>query len=271
MKYSQSINSMPSLLVHVFVIPLFLLLSVLLYEVRPLCDLLHAGEGISTISNIYPFNIAIVFTIVIGSMLICRLSYYFLRKRVRLSLSYYAAWCVMEIVVCSAFVALYVTLISRGQFNYFVFLGRSFRSLSTLMVYPYVIIYQSYYILDLKNNVKDEDDVRIKFYDNRKLLKFTTTAASVLYIQAAENYIDIYYMENGKVKLYELRNSMKNIEQLCAKCGFVRVHRSYLVNPANVRSVAKASEGRYFATMNASGVEDVPVSKKYYQDIVSQL
>ncbi len=271
MKFPNSVNTLASLLVHVFTLPIFLLLSVLLYEMRPLSNLLHAGDGVSSISNIFPFNIAIVFTIVLGSMLVCRLLLFFIRRRIHLTIPYYSLWCVVETFIAACFAALFLTLISHGQENYFTFMGRCFMVFSSIFVYPYVIIYQAYNVVDMRLNAGVEEDTRIKFYDNRKLLKFTTTSASVLYIQASENYIDIYYVEDGKIRKYELRNSMKSIEQMCSKAGFVRVHRSYLVNPQNVKSVAKAEEGRFFATLNAPGAEEVPVSKKYYENIVSLL
>lgn len=271
MKFSNSVNTLASLLVHVFVIPIFLLMSVLLYEMRPLVNLLHAGDGISPITNIFPFNIAIVFTIVLGSMLVCRLVLFFVRRRVHLTIPYYCMWCVVETFVAACFAALFLTLISHGQENFFTYMGRSFMNFASIFVYPYIIIYQAYNVVDMKNSSGVEEEQRIKFYDNRKLLKFTTTAASVLYIQASENYIDIYYVEDGRIRKYELRNSMKAIEQVCSKAGFVRVHRSYLVNPVNVKSVIKAEEGRFLATLNVSGAEEVPVSKKYYENIISLL
>lgn len=270
-KFAPSLNSLPSLLVHVLIIPFFLLLNILLYEVRPLYELLHAGDGVSGIQNIFPFNIAIVFAIVLVSILICRLVLYFIRHLTKMTLAYYCAWCVAEVLVCSAFVALFITLISHGQENYFSFLGRSFRCLSTVFVYPYVIIAQSYYVLDLKHKSRETEEQRIRFYDNRHILKLTTSVSSILYIQADENYIIIHYMQNGKAMKYELRNSMKAMEEACSKVGIVRVHRSYLVNPANIQSVAKGEEGRYIATINAPEAPEIPVSKRYYDDIAALL
>lgn len=271
MIFPKSINTPASLTVHVFTLTAFLLMCILLYEPKTFCDLLHAGEGVSRISSIYPFNISIVCAITLGSVLICRLLLMLCKRWVNFSLQYYILWCIGEILFISAFIALYLVLMARGQENYFYYLGNCFSSLLTLLVYPYIIIAQFYYAHDLPKQFMHEDDLRLRFYDNRRLLKLTTTAASILYIQASENYLDIYYLENGKIRSYELRNSMKNIEDLCQKAGFVRTHRSYIVNPANVKMVAKGEEGRYYAKLAVPDSPEIPVTKKNYESLLNLL
>lgn len=271
MIYPRSINSIGSLTVHVFAITGFLLLCILLYEPRLLCLLLRTGEGVSRISNVYPFNIAIVCAIALGSMLVCRLVFFLVRKYLTFTLPYYALWCVGEVLFMSAFVALYLVLFGRHQENYFYYLATTFRSLIGMLVYPYIIIAQVYYAHDLPKQFLVEDDMRLKFYDSRHLLKLTTNASSILYIQANENYLDIYYLENERMKKYELRNSMKSIEELCQKAGFVRTHRSFIVNPSFVKLVAKGEEGRYYAKLSVQDSPEIPVTKKNYDSLLSLL
>lgn len=271
MKNPSSLVGLTSSLVHVLIIPVFFVASVILYEFKPLVELMHAGDEVSSISNIFPFNIAIVSAILLVCMLLMRSILFGLRTRIRLTVPYYVVWCLLEVVVMAAFSALFLTLISHSQSNYFVFLGLSLKCYASTMVFPYMIAGQSYYILDFKSSVPEENDQRLKFYDNRKLLKFTTLASSILYIKADENYLNIHYVEADKLCRYELRNSMKAIEPMCLKSGFVRVHRSYIVNPLHLKSVAKSEEGRYVATLEASGIHEIPVSRKYYDDVVSLL
>lgn len=246
-------------------------MSILLYEPKLLVELLHSGEGVARVSNIYAFNIAIVCAICLGTMLLGRLLFLFAKKWLSFTVPYYAFWCVGEVLVMSAFVALYITLIGGMQQPYFNYLGLCFRSLITILVYPYVIIAQIYYASNLPKQFIHDEGMRLKFYDNRHLLKFSTTASSILYIQANENYLNICYVENDKVKEYELRNSMKSVEELCQKAGFVRAHRSYIVNPSQVKMVAKADMGRYVAKFSVPDSPEIPVSKRNYESLVALL
>lgn len=273
MKNPSSVTGLPASLVHVLLIPVFFVLSVILYEFRPLVELMHSGDAVSAITNIYPFNIAIVSAILLVCMLLTRMTLFFIRHRIRLTVVYYSVWCIAEVVVMSAFAALFLTLISHVQMNYFVFLGNCFKSFASTLVFPYVIAGQAYYILDMRSSAgaQAEKEVRLKFYDNRKLLKLTTFASSVLYIKADENYLGIYHVEGDRVYRYELRNSMKAVENMCRDCGFVRVHRSYIVNPVHLKSVSKSEDGKYLATLEFCGTHEIPVSKKYYEDVVSLL
>lgn len=269
MIYPKSLNSVASLTLHVFCIPAFLLMSILLYEPRVLCDLLHAGEGSIRMDGIYTFNIAIVCAIVLVAMLLCRGLFLLLRRSVSFTMPYYAAWCVAEVLFMSSFVALYLTLMDRGANNYFYYLGNLFRFFASLLVYPYVIIAQVYYAHALPSSLAQDEGRRMRFYDNRHLLKFTAPSSSILYIEANENYLIIHYTENDRVRSYELRNSMKSIEDLCTKSGFVRTHRSFFVNPSKVKMVVKGDMGRYFAKFDIPDSPEIPVTKKNYESLMS--
>ena len=93
----------------------------------------------------------------------------------------------------------------------------------------------------------------------------------MLYIEANENYIIVHYQENGIEKRFQIRNSMKNIEPLCERAGFVRTHRSYIVNPAHIRMVRKDVNGLYFADLGTENSDGIPVSKKYYDNVTAAL
>ena len=65
-----------------------------------------------------------------------------------------------------------------------------------------------------------------------KFFKLVTT--SILYIESLKDYIKIFTKEREIVAKYKIGD----IERELADKGFIRVHRSYIVNPKNITSVA---------------------------------
>lgn len=252
-------------LVYVFGLTGFFLLFILLYEPKACMELLHCGEGYTGIRNIYAFNLSIFCAIILVTLFITRTIFYFIARRNSMALGVYIGWCLGEAVCTAAFLALYATLMDKGSDNYFTYLGRTSGFSSSILIFPYVLITLSYYLHTARNSESVTDESRIKFYDNRHLLKLVVLKSSLLYIEAQENYLHIHYAENGREKVHELRNSMKSVEETCEKAGFIRIHRSYIVNPARVKSLEKGEDGHYFATMGEPSNERLVISKKYHE------
>lgn len=249
----------------------FFIISVLLYEPKGLCALFHAGEGYMPIVNVYYFNITMVICIIFVFLTITRLLFCLLRRHLDITQNWYLTICVTELVAISAFTALYLRLVSGSPDSYFVFLMRCLATMPPVMAVATVFHYLAYQLRDARNAEDLDEGARLKFYDSRHLLKFITYASSVLFIEANENYINIHYLDAGVEKKYQLRNTMKSVETLSEKAGFVRVHRGYIVNPNHVKSVRKDEGGLYFADLGANISMEVPVSKRYYNNITALL
>jgi len=89
----------------------------------------------------------------------------------------------------------------------------------------------------------------------------------LLYIESADNYVEIHYITNGKAKTYLLRNSIKNIELQLRKSPVARCHRSFLVNFNRVKVIRRTKEG-LMLEIDEPNTPDIPVSKSY-QAVVS--
>lgn len=257
--------------IYVAFMCVFFLVSVLLYEPRGLCSLFHAGEGILSIVNVYYFNITIIICIIFLILLITRLSLSLLRRHLDITSNWYLTICVVELLIICAFSALYLDLVSGSADSYFVHLMRCLATVPPVMAIPQLLHFLAFQLRDARNAEDLDEGVRLKFYDNRHLLKFITYASSVLYIEANENYINIHYLDAGAEKKYQLRNTMKSVELISEKAGFVRVHRGYIVNPSHVKSVRKDEGGLYFADLGSNISREVPVSKRYYSNITALL
>ena len=270
-KYPKSLTRFFPNLVFALAIPACFLISVFLYEPAALCRLMRAGEGVSAVSNVYTFNIIICFTIMLGVMMLSRVLFWLLRKRLNMDLYKYCVWCIGEILLCSAFTGLFLVLMSRGDDGWFSWFGRCISSIGSVSIIPYLILTLAAIAVENYNAEPAEDVMRLKFYDNRHQLKFITEASSVLYIESNENYIVIHYLENGIEKRFQLRNTMKNIEPLCEQAGFARAHRCFIVNPRYVKTIRKDSSGMFFADLGIDREEGIPLSKKYYGSIAAML
>lgn len=268
---TRSILRFPAQVVHVLCLPAFFMLFALLYSPQALDTLLHTAEGAYSF-NVFSFNLPICTAIIAATLCITRmLALFFLRRRISMSIAGYVAWCIAEAVIIAAFVALFLTLMNPGDESYFSFLGRCVRCILESLAIPYIIIALAYWLHDAKHPDIADEGHRIKFYDNRHLLKFATTADSIVYIQASENYSIINYLENGNSKQFEIRNSMKNMEETCEKAGFIRAHRSYIVNPRHITVIRKDRGGFYFAELDGGSEREIPVSKKCYEKVASSL
>jgi DNA-binding LytR/AlgR family response regulator len=110
----------------------------------------------------------------------------------------------------------------------------------------------------------------VPFYDEKGILKFSIKKDDLLYIEAADNYIIIYYLDHRKLSKYMIRNTLKRIEQNLPNAGLVRSHRSFMVNIDNVKFIRKEREGLIIGFDSPVNVT-VPISKTYLDVFVKKL
>jgi hypothetical protein len=86
-------------------------------------------------------------------------------------------------------------------------------------------------------------------------------AADLLCIESADNYVTVFYRENGNVKKTVLRSTLKAQEERLAEIPSIfRAHKSYLVNTDRIERVSGNAQGY---RLHVSGLEmTVPVSRK---------
>lgn len=249
-------------LIHMVVLPLFFFAFVLIY--RPLDVNIIFG------SVWFGVHITVLSCIIFACVILTRLLYYYLPLRLNYTL--YVLWCFGEVFIISLFCALYMWMMQNNPGSYLDYLSPCFELILFTLAIPYAILALSIRIYDFNNmKYEQENTSRMRFYDVNHNLKFVVTADSILYIGAEENYINIYYTDNGRVRCYVLRSSMRSVDELCLSNGLVRCHRSFYVNPAHVRVLRKDKEGFVFAQLDVDDVRDIPVSKKFYNNLAEML
>lgn len=125
--------------------------------------------------------------------------------------------------------------------------------------------------ISLKKNETDSPKRNlVAFPDEKGELKISIDLEHLLYIDSADNYATIHYLNKSKLSHYLIRNSLKWMEEnLTNETPLVRCHRSYVVNLDKVKVLRKTKDG-IFLEMDAVNTPDIPVSKTYYQRVMDK-
>ncbi len=252
---------------HVVILPLFVLGMLLLF-----CPFAFSGF-LESYSN-YSFHVTIIGCIILLVVVLVRIVLMILSGRVKMTWQQCLLSSFVELLASSGFSALYLWLVMDKESAYFWFFGKMFLYLLVLLAIPNIII-DLYYLLEAKNNIINNITQigvggKIRFLDERENVKLVINVNSLLYIQSDENYLKICYLDDNKITTYSLRNSMKRIEDLCAKNGLIRCHRSYYVNKTRIKVLQKEREFTY-AILDVDNAPHIPVSRNYYEQVSSIL
>ena len=108
----------------------------------------------------------------------------------------------------------------------------------------------------------------VSFYDEKGEFRFSVKRDNMLYIESADNYINVWYLNKGVVSKYMIRNSLKAMETLFADTNVMRCHRTYVFNLEQVKVIRREKNGVYLQ-MDIEGVPDLQMSKTYIEKIMS--
>ncbi len=101
-----------------------------------------------------------------------------------------------------------------------------------------------------------ETDTCLHISDEYGKLVLSLQPAQLLLLKAEDNYVQVFYRHGQTIRKELIRNSLKKLEGQLAGHGFVRAHRSYMVNLSRVILFRKNSRGHY---IQIDGLEDVTV------------
>ena len=164
---------------------------------------------------------------------------------------------------------------SRGFYNIF---KSSAINTSLVLFLPYTISIL-YFSLSEKNRLlKDAQDNEvvdpeipvgiIPFHDIKGEMRISIQKDYLMYVESADNYVYIYYMDKGKLSKFLIRNTMKYYEEYLEKYNILRVHRSYIVNMDQVKVLKRNTDG-ICLDFGIDGVTEIPCSKKYNQAVIT--
>lgn len=119
--------------------------------------------------------------------------------------------------------------------------------------------------LQLKEKDQENPWVQLELHGKQNI-RFVLD--DLVYFKSDDNYVDIYYISNGdEIRKKTVRSSLRSIEsQLERYPGFLRTHRSYIVNMKYLSSMPNRS---ILFLVPKYGEIEIPVSKSYQKSVIS--
>jgi hypothetical protein len=111
-------------------------------------------------------------------------------------------------------------------------------------------------------NQQEAEELAITLFSDQPAETLVLPAKDLFYIKSADNYVEIYYQENGEISKKILRSTLKAMAaSLEVHEFFFRCHKSYLVNLQQVVRVSGNAQGY---KLHLSGPpEAIPVSRQH--------
>ena len=191
---------------------------------------------------------------------------------------HYGLWILAEIAAMSIFYTLFAQFFPKDGLTRDI--SESFRqslyNTALVLLLPYAIswLYFSWKeksaLLEHMGLEKGADGAArmlIPFTDEKGELKITIVTENLLYIESADNYTTLHYLNKSKLSHYLLRNSLKRMEEQLSDTPLVRCHRSYMVNMDKVK-IVKKEKGGIMLELDEENTPDLPVSKTYYESFM---
>lgn len=213
-----------------------------------------------------------------------RVIMYHFVKRIAIGYLEYIVWIFAEIFLLAA---IYVFIAYRVGFidNFlaenpnltlweacFDILRKAIANTTWMLLIPYIIsylyLYNQYLIRDVINKTKEENENNlIQIRDERNEVRFSVASNKIVYVESADNYCVVKYLNNDKLNDFIVRNSLKRLAADFSDTPIQRCHRSYLINFEHIASLRK-DFGEIILEFDVPNIKQIPVSKSYTDKIL---
>ena len=215
-----------------------------------------------------------VLVVVISRVLMC---VYFSKR----SLTYgeYALWVLAEVFCMALFYAFFEKLILSDSRDFSQLLKVSVENTALVLLLPYGVLWlffswrekkQQLALLYKGKELVESSLFMVPFQDEKGVMRFSVKGDDLLYLEAADNYVNIYYADKGGVSHFMLRNTLKALEPILAPRRVIRCHRSFMVNFERVKVIRKLKDGLQLE-LDGPLVQPLPVSKTYVKEVLKGL
>lgn len=238
-----------------------------------------------SISNIEQFGKTASFYVVALAILsISKIGMYAIQSKIRFTYPKYILWIIAEVVIIALFYTHFTyVFVPNVDDSVWYTMGKAFGCVSLIIAIPYSILtlYAAYrakteelemlqYEMSLQPEPTASYPSLVNLYDYNGTLKLTISSESLYYMESQDNYVKIYYINQGKLSSYMLRCRTKAIEESLAGTSMVRCHRSYMVNVLKIDNIKKGTKGRQII-LNNDEIKPIPVSKSYFKNLVETI
>jgi hypothetical protein len=211
-------------------------------------------------------------------IVISRILMYHYCKRKGLFYPGYLVWVAGEIFFMAVVYTILIKAVVDDPRDYLEVFRKSVLVTSLVLLLPYSMLWLYFALRDrnfqLQSLIEKEPEPAasprmVPFYDENNKLCFSVIPEDLLYLEAADNYVFVHYLEQEKKRKFMIRNSMKDIRQAIPADILIQCHRSYLVNFDKVRIIRKEKDGLHLE-MDTPDKLSLPVSKTYVEQVLKQ-
>lgn len=244
---------------------------------------IYAPFGLKELKTLYKlteFEILGLSTLIILTgvlvVVISRMIMYRISRRKNLLVWQYILWAFAEAFAMAVFYTLFEKLFLHDPRCILDLLKTSAKNTALVLFIPYSVLWLYFSWQDKKNELQklansqvevETSKKMIPLHDEKGVLRFSVKAEHFLYIESADNYVNIYYIDKGKVARFTLRNSIKNLESLLKNAEVIRCHRSFMVNFEKVKILRK-DKNELILELDSPKKIEIPVSKTYAQSVM---
>lgn len=158
------------------------------------------------------------------------------------------------VIYCIAIYAYYKSPILNGGYGFTEFFVVIFIKVALILT-PVIILARRYLI----KLIPVKEDV-LTFRGENRLDVLKIKKVDLVCVSNAQNYVEIFYVENGKLTSKLIRSSLKKVQE---DFDFLmQIHRSHLINPVHFKSWRNQN------TLILTQIE-LPVSKNYKETLLA--
>jgi len=185
----------------------------------------------------------------------------------------------LTLILCSVAFTFYLRYVGSVSISFFIVF-----KISLICLFPPVVLMLSdrIKVLIQQNNLLiserkiiqkqieryEEDNLNksISFVSETGNESLTLLIAELVFVQSADNYVEIGYSEDANIRKKLIRNTLKNVEvQLKQYSNFIRCHRSYIVNIRYIEKLQRDFSSHWITVKGYP--EKIPVSRQYLQKL----
>lgn len=221
----------------------------------------------------FVFSSLIILTGVLVVVL-SRIVMYHWGKSHELTVRGYSLWILMEITCMSLFYTMYALILNPERDILSAFKESSINT-SLVLLLPYAALHLVFAYQEKEKRLRILEEHRedtitkhqaVSFYDEKNEFRLSVMRSNLLYLEAADNYVCIWYLNKEKLMKFMLRNSLKSLEESLADSNILRCHRSFMVNFDQVKVLRREKDGIYLE-LGVEKVPDIPISKTYSEKV----
>ncbi len=133
----------------------------------------------------------------------------------------------------------------------------------------YIAVIDKFKELKSVNETKQTSTNEVREFtitDETSKTHLTLNENNLLYIQSANNYLEIHFLKEGLPNKQLIRNSIKAIETIFTYSKIIRCHRSFMVNTSQIELAKKVGSSYQLQLKKLENIQ-IPVSKSYQSEL----